>query len=428
MYRGWLQINDAEIGNSARAYSYIRNGVRNATLNIVTDDSWSQHNRWAGVSWVRPEVDTDCPWYDPTAPESAEFAGVIPVSVEGLDSTPLKREVVESASHGGAVTDPRTPPRVIRVEACLVAATPGGLQYGLGWLDARLRTDLCGVGTAARVLHFLDSAPLVDDRLTDEQIQADAGVRARQVVGTVLTEGLSVEELFSPWIGEYRGATCARVSWEWTATVPWVWHATRRMVTGLRPATGSPVTASFERVDADGHCPASCDAGSSALVDPMDSGLMALPRPVSPLVSSACTPVESRRLTWWMSTKDLPRWGEALPTVTVRTGATAERGLRLRWVQGTDSVDKGCSVVGEAMVTYLPANCALVLDARTGHAWALLADGKQLDATGNVVGREGGPWRAPVMKCGKDYTLVIDTPRVVDTDLQIDVDVSVRQP
>lgn len=430
-HRGWLQLGQTEIANTARTVAYMKAGVRNATTEVVTDDSWPLLPYWLGrtTTWTRPELDDDCQWYDPTESASAEFAGIWPLRVDGLDSTPLDREVIEGAVSGGGFGVFRTPPRRVEVEALVIGATPAGLQYGLGWLGSALRGDNCDDGGLPRSLTFLESAPAFDAQMTPAQVQLLGNAESRMLAQVVQTGELKVEDTFSPWVPEGRGATVAKVSFELTAGVPWVWRTPMRLVSGLQPSLGEPQSLRFENVGPGGVLEA-CGDSYGLLVDPQSGPLATLPRPVTPAAAVGMQPLQSRRTTWTLDSGRLPRWAETIPTVTITTGPQAERALRVQWVEGmvTTQTDIACNSVGEALVGYIPPYSTLTLDAVTGEAQVITSDGRMLDAAPVVTGRWGGPWRAPVLRCSAAYTLVLDTLQDVHSAVRVDVDGLVRQP
>lgn len=426
-----MQLGQTEIANTARTVAYMSNGVKNVTTDVITDDSWPLLAYFLGreENWVLPELDDDCPWYDRTESASAEFAGVWPLRVDGLDSTPLDREVIEAAVAGGGFGVDRTPPRRVEVEALVIGATPAGLRYGLGWLGSALRGDNCADGGHPRNLLFLESAPPFDAQMTAEEAQLLGGAESRMLSQVAQTGALVVEETFSPWVAENRQPTIARVTFELTAGVPWIWRTPTRLVTGLQPATGAAQSLTFENVGPGGIFE-DCATDFELLVDPLTAPLASLPRPVSPAASVGMQPLQSRRITWTLDAGRLPRWAETIPNIVIRTGGQSERSIRVQWVEGvtTTDVDITCNSVGEAMIGYIPANATFTLDAVTGEATVVTSDGRFLDATPVVTGRWGGPWRAPVLRCAQPYTLVVDTMQTVHPNVRVDVDGLVRQP
>lgn len=432
MHRGWLQLGQTEIANTARTVAYMRHGVRNLTAEVVTDDSWRDLWRWLGRDepYRTPWEDDDCPWHDPMIPASAEFAGVWILSVDGADSTPHDVDVIDSASVGAAFGSVRTPARDLKMEALVVGGTPAGLSYGLSWLGSVLRGDQCATGDEPRTLLWLETAPPSDDEMTTDNVVAVGNAEARMYSQVALTSPLEVEERMGRWVPQGHGATMARVNFTLTAGVPWAWGLPTPLVSGLRPSLGEPRTVRFESVGDDGTCPSACTPAGAVLVDPTAPALATLPRPITPAAAAGCDPLQSRRLTWLIEAGRTAQWMETVPTVTIHAGARDERSVRIQWVEGQPSADPdiACATVGEAMIGYIPARATLTLDAVTGSATVVTHDGQRLDATPLVTGRMGGPWRPPVLRCARAYTLIIDAEQYVDAAVTVDVDAVMRRP
>ena len=425
-----MQLGQTEIANSRRVVRYMEHGVKNISAEVMTDDSWPGLATWLGREddWILPELDEDCPWYDPSIPASAEFAGVWPMQVEGLDSTPLDRETIEGAVVGGSFGVDRIPPRVITVEAVFIARSPSGLRYGVEWLGSALRGSNCRDGGGPRRLQFLDSAPAMDDRMTPENIQLAGNAESRMVVDVVQTGALEIEESFGTWALEGHQPTGVRVSFELTAGVPYIWRTPLSLASGLRPADGVERTLRFENVDEYGNL-ARCEGQLSTLVDPEAAPLVDIARPVSVNALAGTKPLVSRRSSWVLEGGRLPLWAETVPSVIIESGSQAERSIRLQWVEGVVDIDDDvtCQTVGEAMVGYVPPNSRMVLDALTGGATVITEDGLELNATPVVSGRWGGPWRPPVFACGNSYTLIIDSLVGVSGATRVSIDGYVRQ-
>lgn len=425
-----MQLGQTEIANSRRVVRYMEHGVKNISAEVMTDDSWPGLATWLGREddWILPELDEDCPWYDPSIPASAEFAGVWPMQVEGLDSTPLDRETIEGAVVGGSFGVDRIPPRVITVEAVLIARSPAGLRYGVEWLGSALRGSNCRDGGGPRRLQFLNSAPAMDDRMTPENIQLAGNAESRMVVDVVQTGALEIEESFGTWALEGHQPTGVRVSFELTAGVPYIWRTPLSLASGLRPADGVERTLRFENVDEYGNL-ARCEGQLSTLVDPEAAPLVDIARPVSVNALAGTKPLVSRRSSWVLEGGRLPLWAETVPSVIIESGSQAERSIRLQWVEGVVDIDDDvtCQTVGEAMVGYVPPNSRMVLDALTGGATVITEDGLELNATPVVSGRWGGPWRPPVFACGNSYTLIIDSLVGVSGATRVSIDGYVRQ-
>ena len=60
-HRGYLRIGQTELANTRRTVSYLENGVRNVSTEVVTDDSWPMLPWYLGRDdeWVTPAEDDD---------------------------------------------------------------------------------------------------------------------------------------------------------------------------------------------------------------------------------------------------------------------------------------------------------------------------------------------------------------------------------
>src|SRR5690606_23228070 len=56
------------------------------------------------------------------------------LSVEGLDTHPVRRSVTTAVTGGGSIGPARVMPRTITVTGVLLGATCCGVEYGLHWL------------------------------------------------------------------------------------------------------------------------------------------------------------------------------------------------------------------------------------------------------------------------------------------------------
>src|SRR5262249_36861937 len=78
------------------------------------------------------------PWYDPDVPESADFAGLMVLSVDGLDDYPVRRSTTAAVSGGASIGPARAQPRTLTVTGILLGATCCAVDYGLHWLGEAL--------------------------------------------------------------------------------------------------------------------------------------------------------------------------------------------------------------------------------------------------------------------------------------------------
>lgn len=106
----------------------------------------------------------DSPWYDPDAPESIDFAGLLVTSVTGLGPGEFNRPVIEKAGVGAIIGQGRQVAPQIVVTGLLMAATCCAMEYGLRWLSWALRQPCApGAACAGGDLLFLSCEPNFPD-------------------------------------------------------------------------------------------------------------------------------------------------------------------------------------------------------------------------------------------------------------------------
>lgn len=133
--------------------------------------------------------------------------------------------------------------------------------------------------------------------------------------------------------------------------------------------------------------------------------------PAPPVVANDCvTPVGTwRRQVYTIQAAEISEWLEMLPTIWLTSGGVATSQIRLRiYPEGVDL--QSPDFISEQVVTFLPANTQLELDAVSERAWASVAGGDRLEADQLLIGMDGAPATWPVLGCGRAYSLVFDTP------------------
>lgn len=121
------------------------------------------------VPYVSPAIDP-APWYDPEVPESADFYGLYPLDVSGIDDSSRASSIVESTIDGGVPGRLRHASKTVVFSVALVGGSEKAVDYGAKWLRRTLLGDLCvgdradhGLGTT---LEFLSSRPNLDPNPT----------------------------------------------------------------------------------------------------------------------------------------------------------------------------------------------------------------------------------------------------------------------
>lgn len=134
-YDGWVEFNDVELFNLSRTAQLAE------ALGI--DSVWTTPESVAWIETALGGVDYDdieeAPWYDPEAPASAEFAGLVPLSFRGLDDSTRESTPVEFITDGGNPGRARNATLPIVASVAVIASTDRGAEFGNRWLARLLR-------------------------------------------------------------------------------------------------------------------------------------------------------------------------------------------------------------------------------------------------------------------------------------------------
>ena len=91
-YDGWIEFNESELVNLSRTAQLAE------ALGI--DTLWTEPE---SVEWIQDalggvdyDVITEAPWYDSGLPASAEFAGIVPLSIAGLDDSTMEATILSA--------------------------------------------------------------------------------------------------------------------------------------------------------------------------------------------------------------------------------------------------------------------------------------------------------------------------------------------
>lgn len=258
----WACYGGDELINSHRLGAYIACGAPGAAALGACRPTLHECGCVADVDEFDAVGLTDAPWWDGADPASTEFYGLHVYAVEGLRVAPWVSNVSELASGGGRVGGARLGVRPLTFKAILHASTCRGMAWGLHWLTSMLTGKRCGAGACGGAdLTLRTCCPELGE-------PDDAGVWTLR--GVVLTDAPT--EAVS--VTDSCGCKLAEVSWEMTATDPWVYGATVELCQlegldagecGLNPEIGG-VCVDPTHVDCppvgSAVCPSSC--GQSA--------------------------------------------------------------------------------------------------------------------------------------------------------------------
>lgn len=435
MYRGWMTLGGIELANAHRTMQYMDNGVAPLTTTVTFDDTWPHTARWLGHQPYRlPQLDT-APWYDPNEPDSKEFAGMWPLSIEGGDLAGMDREIIEGIGHGGGFGIPRLRTRSLKISALVIGSSAAGVDFGLQWLTSVLRGDRCAGDFAGQTLSYLSSTPKwIDPEIATSTLRDCVAPYRRDLYEVVCTALPEIVERFGvDRCANTKVASAYRVEFEITAGTPWAWAPTEVLLDDLVFDTAREPESLYFMKAVDGVCQQTTCPDTSTLYDPQRPPLTTVVRPVPPSENAPCLPLEYRRTSAVLSKRLLTRHQDTVATVTITAGGRDERGILLRWIkcwndEGDFEEQAACNTVSEAAVQYLPSLSTLYLHGPTERPYVLMRNGDRIDAAPVVVGIDGGPWQPPVFNCDCDYLLVLDAPIQVSPQLHISVTGTVRTP
>lgn len=127
-YEGWLCIGGYELANVVRTVAYDPCLFQDCGCPALDD------------VYISPQ-DDPAPWYEASHPESADFFGLFPDSVE--PSVAASRDVEDSLAIGSVVGAEKLPGRVIEVVGRLIARDRHSMYWGKAWLTEAARGQLC---------------------------------------------------------------------------------------------------------------------------------------------------------------------------------------------------------------------------------------------------------------------------------------------
>lgn len=412
MFRGYGALAGQELFNTSRLISHMMPLVPTedgdvasmmscaCSIRIPYDDSWTG---LAAALGDDPYVITNAPWYNAARPESAEFAGVWLMSVEGMDGVPVQREIAESICAGGIAGRARDTTRTISFSALIVACTNAGMEYGKDWLSCQLRGSRVRSGVDFR---YWKAHP--------EDTAADPDTLKRSMYGLVLTRAVTtIDVMGRGGSARHRQASICRVEWEMVATHPYAYSD---------PAI-TPVAWDSTAVESItwAHAPDCEDTTSCGL--PTIYNAECIPPDV--LISAAvvptcggCLPICSiERRVWEMPTA-VSACDEKVVNVRVTNDGTDPLNVNFYW-RPCGSTDM-CDRVHPLQIAGLAAGYTAVADSVTGRPYVEVT-GIAHRQVGIVSTPTGAPWKPitlDTVMCwelvaestpGADFTVLIET-------------------
>lgn len=368
----WLTYGDSELFNLSRTAQL----AETLGIDVVLTDP-------ARVAWIESALSgedyaliTAAPWYDEGYPASGEFAGVMPISITGLDDSTLEAATTEFITAGGSSGRGRSATLPIVAKVAVVASTARGADFGKRWLDRVL------IGEGAR--EFCSGVEMRYFRWADE---AAPQAHRRDVS---LTRGTKVTSK--------RSNSCSHmwiVTFTWTANDPYEYGDEEPRVTGLgtvgvaAPSGAPAITSGGGTVMTEEPCPA---FDYSPLYDPLYPTLVAPPSAPTYYPEGWFLAPGSVFTRYWARIESVePSSLAVVPVVTLTTDLDI-RMVRVSFWPNDSAVDDMCDPLWVGIISYLPAGVNFILDGEQSVAYAWDGVSEHVRRTDSLVyGPEGVP-------------------------------------
>lgn len=422
--QGWLCMGGLELSSCHRSATYAANGFRPHGVEIQPCGCCGTMEQWAAAMndapYTNPTADL-APWYAASEPHSGDFGGLMILSIDGLGSGPITRELTQRANGRGSFLGPAIQASpVITVTGILFGKTCCSAAYGLRWLGTTLQGS-CGADCDGDELSFLDCCPDFD-----ACAEADPAVtpfdcltpHLRYLEGVQLVSSPRITQRYGTCCGSCNGTAYMEVEFQLAASSPCVYRDPVNLATDQLFDAADPEACDITWVlVADGEsCPDDtiCLDAPDCLADPNCADLPAPPQPPVPVNPCICNSFNTRRTCVDIPADSIPEYTEGVPVVTIKSGSNELRQIRVRfWLNNlglpVDDLDP-CSTCGEVTLSRIPADSTFVFDAKTRKATVTCPGSSPTDAT-PLMGSAGGqlPVEWPEIQCaGGRFTMCVE--------------------
>lgn len=379
---GYVTFGGAELFNTYRTAAL----AQDLGIDVVWPDP--DDLEWIGAVSAGDDTDiTTAPWYDPGVPASMEFAGVLPLSIQGLDDSTLSSTPVEYITDGGNSGKPRNSTLAMVVSAAVIASTERGAEYGLRWLNRLLRG-----GSYDNQGSFCAGVDLRYFRYQGSSSDLPPFAHRRDVR---LTRGSSVTRK--------RGTDCA-VTWTLTFTLtaadPYEYGDTVPIIDYMDldeyaiPAPGAGVIDDGSLVLVNESCPV---YDYTPIYDPLYPALVPAPAPPNMLPDGwTISDGDTFERLWCTMHQFEPSYLDVVPILTMSTDVVARMVRVGIWAPGTHPNEQCNGLLFGFVVSYLPVGTTLYIDGEQQVAYAWDGSSSVRRADSLVYSWSAGPvdWKA----------------------------------
>lgn len=405
MFKGYLKYAGREIINSARTEAYARAFLPNLTTVKPVSGALST---LLGVSaYISPARD-GAPWYRAQNPATGRFYGLYPVSLSGAEDGTRSTNITDLAGDGTVTSAPRYGARELRFVVMALAADEEAMAEGMAWLRDALDPSGC-VGTG------LDCGGWEAELFATVKVSAGAPSPKRTFYKVELLEGPKVTREFPD-----KRCSAKLIEFVLNANVPWAFTPEER-ITSVDMDTGAVSHADPAGED----CSKTVNAYRRFINDPYFTAMAEPPQPPVVKPPNILDIDTWRRRTAVIPASATARWGRAVPIVQVVVGSNDLQQLRIRFYRRTTNL-QGCDYEAEYLVSYLPVNSVMTLDAITKEATVRLPGGAEVPGEHLLYGSDGLPFTWPTLSCRASYTMVVDM-MPGNTGINVVLDLAVRE-
>lgn len=428
---GYYRFGDVEIINAARVRAYADALGMPWVKDAGTGKNPEGLAALLGDTYIKPSVDP-APWYDNDIPESGDFAGVLPLEVNGIENSTRESTVFEFTHDGGNPGKLRESTKAVVFSVALVGLTEASVEYGMRWLKRALRRRDCSPGSTVSCrgerLVYARHAP--DERLSAAE-SADDGVPTQEWETGYERHLNDVLVNRGPVINNKRTLPgCNGVVWlvSFTAVAgdPYEYGnaslVLEDMISNIN-AGQSPWPGGVGSYGQTTYPYTTCPTVvSTPIFDPTFSPFTPPPQAPDLMPSGFVFPSGTQnRMYADIPASLVPEWDEVRPLIVLTGGSQDHRMIRIRFfVEGVATTINCGGEIGEYIVSYLPADMTLVIDTAQEAVYAYGSNGVVRRADSLVFGTNARPITWFGLSCGGGSMMAVDSDDpLTDFDLSL---------
>lgn len=414
-----------EIVNAARLQAYVNNGLSPYHVKCGGCEGLEDILPCVGTpsqpeppvgGYNLPELDM-APWYDPAAPESKNFAGLLVTNVQV--SSPYTRSTTPNIGIGQTLGRLKLSGRTITVHGWLIGKTCCATQYGLRWLTTALGEPPCSGDCGGCDLDFLECCPSIGTGEDDCLHLSDGSVYVRP---NSESEYERAEDFFrrmygvgvvsGPDVISCRGNTCGcgcsaltEVEFVLASSSPYLNSQGTPIITDLSPEPCDPnEPCNFVWSVGAGECiDEDCAPAPDCKEDPICPLPALPPAPKVPPGTCGCFPQTARRVCG--TTTPRKEWGSSTVDIEIHAGSEDLRAAVVRVFQNPTQLDCGdettfpdCNACSTLIVSFVPKG-GIFRFSGSRREVTIECGGQITNAAQNAFNAEGYPFDWPDITC-----------------------------